>query len=258
MSITALSGNEERASFHIDGTPWEVLELDGSEAVSSLFTFTLVCRTDGPAPQPRSLIGGAAVITLRDGFGNERRIHGLVAEAETRADDRGQVELVAVVRPRVYPLTLGRDCRDFRDATVVDIVEAVLASANVPHRWELGSIHEPHIYCAQYREDDWTFIARLLEEEGIYTWFDHDAEETTLVFGDNSPSAPDLTGGAEIPFVYESGMLHDRERIEELGEVVQAMPSRFSVGSFDHEHPLFKLGASTGEGPLEVYDAPGG
>src|SRR5262245_58159179 len=117
MATIALMNNEERASFHVDGVPWEVLRLDGHEGVSRLFSFRLVGRARSGAPPPRALIGGAAVITLRDGFGGERRIHGLVAEAESRVDDSGELELLAVVRPRVYPLTLGRDSRDFRDAT---------------------------------------------------------------------------------------------------------------------------------------------
>jgi type VI secretion system secreted protein VgrG len=256
-AIDLSSTTSERASLEIDGTTYEVVALDGREAVSRLFAFRITCEATVSDPPPRALIGGAATITLRSGAGFERRIHGLVARAGSEVFDEGHVELTVEVRPAIYPLTLGRDSRVFQDSTVVDIVKKVLTRTTAPTRWEVGP-HAPHVYCAQYREDDWTFCARMLEEEGIYYWFDHGDDESTLVFGDRSTGAADIPGGAYLAFSQESGLRKTIESIEELGAVVQAVPGKFTVGSFNPERPLFKVEASTGKGPFEVYEAPGG
>ncbi|MFO0758404.1 MAG: type VI secretion system tip protein TssI/VgrG [Byssovorax sp.] len=251
----------EHATFSIGGRPLEVVAVDGHEAVSHLFRFAVTCAVPGAIPTPESLIAKEAELVLRDGYRGERRITGLVAEASIEVSDDGGAELVAVLRPKVFPLTLGSDCCSFQEVDVIDVVKDVLASATtakMPVRYELVSSYPKRPYIAQYREDDWTFLSRLLEEEGIYYWFDHAADETTLVFCEHSSSAPEVTGGAYISFAYETGMTSGMELIEEIGSAVKATPTKFTVGSFDPNRPLFKVTATEGQGPLEHYDAPGG
>ena len=250
--------DEERASLAIEGARHEVVTLTGQEALSTLFRFEIVCRAEGAGPDAPALLGKAAEITLRDGAGALRRLDGIVAEASRRVFDDGGAELHLVVRPAVFPLTLGRDNRVFQDMTVVEIVEKVLSRAPAPRRWEVTEKYTPHIYCAQYREDDWTFASRMLEEEGIYYWFDHEGEQTTLVLSDRSTVADELSGGAFIPFSFETGM-KTSEIVEELGGAAQVTSTRFSVGSYDPQRPMLKVTATDGgAGPLEMYDAPGG
>jgi type VI secretion system secreted protein VgrG len=248
----------EHATFAIGGLPFEVVAVNGEEAVSHLFRFVVTCAASDDIPAPESLIAKEAELVLRDGYRGERKVTGLVAEASIEVSDDGGAELVAVLRPKVYPLTLGRDCYAFQEVDVIDVVKDVLSASTMPVRYELVSSYPKRAYVAQYREDDWSFLSRLLEEEGIYYWFDHAADETTLVFCEHSSSAPEVTGGAYIPFAYETGMSSGMEIVEEIGSAVKATPTRFTVGSFDPARPLFKVTAAEGQGPLEVYDAPGG
>jgi type VI secretion system secreted protein VgrG len=251
----------EHASFAIGGRPLEVVKVDGEEGVSRLFRFVITCAVDAETPTPDELVSSEAELTLRDGYLADRKIRGLVAEASVEVSDDGSATLVAVLRPKVFALTLGRDCYAFQDFDVIDVVKDVLGSATtakMPVRYELVSAYPKRSYIAQYREDDWSFLTRLLEEEGIYYWFDHAADETTLVFCEHSSSAPELPGGPYITFAYESGISSGTELIEEIGSAVTAVPTRFSVGSFDPARPQFKVSATEGQGPLEVYDAPGG
>lgn len=250
--------NDEHASLEIAGTTLQVVALQGREGVSELFHFDVTCASTDDGPTARLLIGEAAVITLRDGFGALREVHGLVAEAARRVHDDGKAQLRIVVRPAVYPLSLGRDSRAFQSSTVVEIVKRVLERSKAPARWEVNGQYQVHVYCAQYRQDDWSFVSRMLEEEGIYYWFDHEGGKTTLVFGDSSASAPDLVGGAFIQFAHETGMRGKAELIEGLGSMVHAAPTRFTVASFDPQRPRLKVAASVGEGPFEMYEAPGG
>ena len=257
--------DQEHAALHVDGRAFEVVSLSGREAISELFRYEVVCSSESGSHEPASLVGAPARITLRDGMGAERTVTGVVAEAEERAFDHGRSLTTIVVRPSAWALTLGRSCRVFQDLTAPQIVDEVLAGtagfgrgAGVRARWELSGAHATHVYCAEYREDDWSFVRRLLEEEGIYAWFDHTESGTVLVFGDDSSRAPELTGGSRIDFAHDTGMLRNVETVLTLGHVVRVAPSRFSVGSFNPEKPKLSVQGTTGSGDLEIYEAEGG
>jgi type VI secretion system secreted protein VgrG len=248
----------EHVALHVAGKPLEVVAMAGEESVSRLFRFDLVCRLEAGEAAPDGLIAEDATITLYDTFGTERHVSGLVTDAEERIADDGSAELAVTVRPHAYVLSLGRSSRVYQDMTVIDIVKDIVARSAQKTRWEVVSSYSKHEYCAQYREDDWTFAARMLEEEGVYFWFEHDNGATTLVFGDQSTIAPDLAGGADVVFAFESGMSAEAEVIDEIGAVAASVPERFSIVSFNQQKPMLRVAGEAGDGPFEWYDAPGG
>ncbi|EYF06408.1 type VI secretion system Vgr family protein [Chondromyces apiculatus] len=249
---------QEHVALYVAGQPFEVATMSGEESVSRLFRFDLVCRLDVGQASPEAMIAAEARIVLYDSFGKERHVNGLVTEAEERISDEGTAEMAITVRPHAYALSLGRQSRVFQDKTVVEIVTDILGRSAQKTRWEVISLYAKHEYCAQYREDDWTFAVRMLAEEGIYFWFDHDGGATTLVFADQSTIAPDLSGGADVVFAFESGMTAEQEIVEEIGARSAAAPTRFTIASFNHQKPALKISGGAGDGSFEVYDAPGG
>lgn len=248
----------EHVALRIGGRPFEVVSMTGEESVSRLFRFDFVCRLNVGDASPDALVAEEASVTLYDSFGKERGMSGLVTDVEERISDEGSAEYAITVRPHAYVLSLGRQSRVYQDKTVVDIVKEVLGRSAQKTRWEVVSSYAKHEYCAQYREDDWTFAVRMLEEEGIYFWFEHDGGSTTMVFADQSTIAPELPGGADVVFAFESGMGADQEVIEEIGAHAAAAPTKFTIGSFNHQKPALKISGTAGGGGFEVYDAPGG
>lgn len=247
----------EHATLEIEDRLFEVVSLAGEERLSQLFRYEVHCAASGAGARARDLLGRPAKVILRDGWGAERSITGIVAEARRTAADDGGAALSVVVRPAAHPLTLGRNCRAFQDVSLPDIVKKVLAAANVEASFFLTDPHPPQPYRAQYQEDDWAFVCRLLEEEGIYFWFDHE-DGSRLSLRDSSATAPDLAGGARIDFLPDSELRAQRETVFELGPQLRAAPSRFSVASFDPQRPKLAIQGAAGDGELEVYDSPGG
>jgi type VI secretion system secreted protein VgrG len=252
-----MENQQEHVQITIGGRPFEVVALKGEEHISRLFRFDVVCRAEGGSAPTPSLVAAEAKITLYDGFGAERTISGLVAEAIDRISDEGTTELTVTVRPHAYTLSLGRSSRVYQHKTVVDIVKDILGRCAQKTKWELVGSYKPHEYCAQYREDDLSFAMRMLEEEGIHFRFDHEGV-TTMVFDDSSTIGPELPGGGAIEYAYRSGMRADHELIEEIGNVGQVLPTRFTIYSFNHQNPKLSVHGAAGEGALHVYDAPGG
>jgi type VI secretion system secreted protein VgrG len=255
--------DQEHAALRLDGRSLEVVGVAGTEALSELFAYEVTCSAEPGENDPASLVGKPAQLTLRDGMGKERTIGGLVAEAEERIFDHERTILTVQLRPDAWALTLGRDCRVFQDKTAPQILAEVVATTAcfgraIEARFELSGAHPPHVYTAQYREDNWTFVRRLCEEEGIYLWFDHHEGKTTLVFADDSSRAPDLAGGAAIAFTHEAGTTRPVETILELGHALKVAPAKFTVGSFNPEKPKLAVKGAHGGGALEIYEAEGG
>ena len=250
--------NEEPVLFTIEGKPYEVRTMKGRERVSTLFQFELVCQDEALNLRPFDLLGKSFEMVLYDGYSVRRSLQGIIAEAERSVYDTDMAQLKLTLRPNVYPLSLSRDSRVFNDMTVPQIVDKVLKKHPVPNRWSLSRSYRERVYVAQYREQDWAFVSRLLEEEGIHYWFDHEGSDTVLVFSDDSPNAQKLITAAPVEFVVETGMLADMECIYELGAEAHASATKFTVGSFSPWNPSLKVSATEGDGVHEMYDAPGG
>src|SRR4029450_9269598 len=94
---------------------------------------------------------------------------------------------VATVRPWLWFLTRTADCRIFQEMTVPDIIKAVFADhPSADFKLELTSTYRKWTYCVQYRETDFNFVSRLLEQEGIAYYFRHSEGHNTLVLTDST------------------------------------------------------------------------
>jgi len=236
----------------------DVLAIKGHEEVSRLFEFEIEVIVDAPVPDLAVLMGVRAELTIRDVAGNQRLITGIVAEATVTARDSDDNVLGKfLIKPAIYRQALGRDCWSAQEVKVLDVVKEVLADYPGPIRYDVGGSYPSYPYRVQYREDDWTYISRITEEEGIYYWFDHGDGESELVFADTSPSAPAIEGVPLITYAPASNMRPDQEAVVELSFVAAAASHRFSARSFDMKQPEKSIAAEVGDGTHEHYDAPG-
>ena len=94
------------------------------------------------------------------------------------------------------------------------IVESVFAehAGIAKYEFKLSSSYRTRDYTVQYRETDFNFIARLLEDEGIYWYFEHSAGQHKLVLVDSMAAHPAMASAAggldTIPFYGNNGQPH--------------------------------------------------
>ena len=55
-------------------------------------------------------------------------------------------------------------------------------------------------YCTQYSESDFHFVSRILEESGIFYWFEHSDQDNKIVLGDGRNAYQDCPLSASIPY----------------------------------------------------------
>lgn len=232
----------------------ELHALSGHEALGEPFRYEAALSAALPLPRPSALLGAEATLALRDAFG-ERTLHGVIAEVETRATDLERGDVRVVFAPKTHPLTLGRASRSFQDRSAIDVVEAV-ASAATPVVRALSRSYPPAPYRAQREEDDWSFVVRTLEAEGVTFLYDHD-DGSALVLADDTRTASPVAGLSVFPYLTD-GLEVELEAIVALARVAGARTTTVVRRSFSWKNPSLALAASSGKGRYEAYDAAGG
>src|SRR3954453_12472191 len=158
----------------------------GREALSAPFAYEIDFSTDSLDLDKAPRAGVRAVI--RDGFGDQRRLIGVLDRLEVTAGADGWLRCRILVVPFLSLLRYARGCRIYQDQAVPDIVAAVFEAQGIDAARYHVDTQKPHakrVFCVQYDESPWDFINRLLEEEGITYWFDHSGDTEVMVMGDD-------------------------------------------------------------------------
>jgi type VI secretion system secreted protein VgrG len=115
-------------------------------------------------------------------------IHEIVGEGNDADDGRGWVYRLTL-RPKAFLHEQGKAFRIFQNKTVKEILENMFERCGIDVDYShLEGGTRKRSFCVQYGESNFGFISRLMEEEGIYYYYDHSAEKHDLVLC-SSPSA---------------------------------------------------------------------
>lgn len=186
--------------------PAEDLLFESMTATSGLSTLgetQLHLLSEKPDVSPDALLGQVVSVelTLRDG--SLRHWSGHCTRFGMGAPSGKHYGYAMTVRPWLWFLTRTSDCRIFQELSVPDIVKQVFGDHPIAKfEFNLFRSYGLRTYCVQYRESDYQFVARLLEEEGIYWYFRHDDAGHTLVLVD-SAGAHDPAPGTEAIDYYD-------------------------------------------------------
>ncbi len=108
--------------------------------------------------------------------GTTREFNGIVCRFASTGSSGKLNYYQAIVRPWDWLLTRSTDCDIFKDKTVVEIVTDICQKSVYGGHAKistalLGNAYPKLEYCVQYRETDINFICRLMEQAGIYFFF---------------------------------------------------------------------------------------
>ena len=163
--------------------------LTGSEGLSRLFSFQLdlVAPLDKPVEFDK-VLGKAVAVAIDVAGGEPRFIHGIISRFSQGARDDNFISYRVEVVPQFWLLTKRTQSRIFQHASVPDILKNVLEGLDVNFQIQ-GTFH-PRDYCVQYRESDFAFASRLMEEEGMFYYFQHTEQGCEMVVA-NTPAGHD-------------------------------------------------------------------
>ena len=161
----------------------------GEEQLSALFEFELDLASENPSIQYESIIGQNVTIAVTLADGSERYWNGWINRFVQLQRDSSAAAYRATMAPWLWFLGQTTDCRIFQNKNVPDLIKQIFhENGYSDFALRLYGDFAPREYCVQYRESDLNFVSRLMEEEGIFYFFEHEKGKHTLVLG-NDPSA---------------------------------------------------------------------
>ena len=178
--------------------------LSGSEQLGKLFSYQLKLISKDSEVNLLPLLGSTMTVALKtDDY--TRHFSGMVSEIsqtgfESFKEGRYAEYSVTLV-PKAWLLLHKVDCRIYTSMSVPDIVKAILAEVGYSDvKLSLSGSYPEREYCVQYREDYFNFISRLMEQEGIYYFFQHSDGVHTMVLADSLGAHATTSGFAELPY----------------------------------------------------------
>ncbi|MGZ8264485.1 MAG: type VI secretion system Vgr family protein [Burkholderiales bacterium] len=210
------------------------------------------------------ILGKNVTVRMELATGDERHFDGYVTRF-SQIGMRGRYHLYhASVRPWLWFLTRTSDCKIFQGMTVPDILKKVFEDHSIAVvEYKLTGTYRTWEYCVQYRETDFDFVSRLMEQEGIYYYFTHEAGRHTMVVTDSYGGHEPFPDHAEIPFVPVDRVRPDKEAILEWTFSHEIQAGRYVIDDYNFTEP--KVGRQVSEAIVrqntlsdyELYDYPG-
>ncbi len=246
-------------------------EMQGSEQLGRLFEYRIRLLSSKGDIRIADVLGKSMHVRVGLGTEDKRYIHGLVTRF-SRHGQRGEFHAYeAIVRPALWLLTRSSNCRIFQDKSIFDILREVCDAAayggQVKFRLEASATPAKRSYCVQYRESDFDFVSRLLEEEGMYYYFEHGEQAHTMVVVDSYGAHSKAAGYETVAFHPGESRSDNDETVSAWSPAGQIESSIFTLNDYDFIKSSASLSgglmlkaevrAAFDQPSFEQYDYPG-
>ncbi|HAF13947.1 MAG TPA: type VI secretion system tip protein VgrG [Blastocatellia bacterium] len=230
-----------------------LIGLAGREAISQLFNFHLdLLAEDSSKVKFEELLGHKITVTFKLPNDRERYFSGICNRVSQGGRSEGDIftSYRMEVVPAFWLLSKRAQSRIFQHITVPDILKKVLTGLDVS--FEIQGTFHPRDFCVQYRESDFDFASRLMEEEGIFYFFKHTADGHKMVVANTPDSHPKFGEKSEAKIIYEEafGGRREEERILSWEKTQELRSGKYTL--WDH---CFELPHKHLEAEVEILDA---
>lgn len=212
-----------------------------------------------------ALLGTRANVTV-DLFNQPREFNGFITRMQ-RGERHGRYESFSIVmRPWLWFATRSRNSMVFQNKSVKDIVTEVLKPYSTDMEWRLAmpTAYPKLEYVIQYDESDFDFVSRLLEDYGIYYFFEHTDTKHTLVLIDALAKHKSKENSDAIKWANSLKERHSitdwlvQEEVRAVKATVRDHDYLASATKIEQSKPAKPTQATAKLGPGEIYEFPGG
>jgi type VI secretion system secreted protein VgrG len=221
--------------------------LQGEEQLSGLFHFQLELLSESRRINFQEILGKPLTVQIQFAPECTRYLNGIVTRFAQANTDTRFTTYYAEIRPWLWQLTLTQNCRIFQNLSVPDIIKQVFIDLGFDdYRFELirHNYYEPRIYCVQYQETAFNFISRLMEDVGLFYFFEHHAERHVLVIIDDLSGHPPCPEIDTARFWRNRNETHPEDVITQCQWQQQLTTGRYAIDDFNFEIPQADLKSS--------------
>lgn len=253
-----------------------VSEFNGTEEISVPFSFELGMSSSRRDITYEDYIGQNVTVSFPFADTGRRYFNGIIsrfAQVSSREEDEAGRHVsyyTAEMVPWLWLLTRYANSRIFQGQSVPQIVRTIFEEKEFrDHEFKVqDSDYEPRIYCVQYRETDFNFVSRLLEEEGIFYFFKHEQGRHILVLADapghhlpDTPDTPMTTARCAAGATFDSTEPDVITSFQKMQEIRFGAYTLRDYNSELQDRPIIQVGVESkyaiGPGVRELYDYPG-
>ncbi|MCC5853846.1 MAG: type VI secretion system tip protein VgrG [Alkalimonas sp.] len=212
------------------------------EGISKQFVVTSDVYTNGQTIAAADLIGKEVTIRLELGSHQQRYIHGKVADLhalglrvnkDATGNDYRDYRLTIV--PASWFMQHRVNSRIFREKNVLRIIELLAAEHGVDVDTTTHTSSYPdYDFKVQYQESDLNFLQRLMEEEGLFYFFEHTDSSHTMVLADKASAYKPCPKNASVKF--HTGSLAD-DHIVSWQNQLTMVPGQYIQRHYDLQKP---------------------
>lgn len=238
-------------------------QLYGFERVNKPYCFTLKMHSQQLGINFEDIIGSKIKVEFQ--YGNHKRyfggIVGEIEQLQSVKNDKGlQTHYCLKIYPHLWLLKFGVDHQIFQNKTTIEIIKSVLKDHGVSQLEDKTTNcgHAERDYCVQYRETHYDFVCRLMEEEGIFYYFEHTPNGEKMILHDDS-SAMKAAESNSLDQMNATSGEPIYNKIVNISITQQVVSKQFATADYNFETAATKLyNKITGEGAGgQVYRYPG-
>ncbi|MDD2840981.1 MAG: type VI secretion system tip protein TssI/VgrG [Tolumonas sp.] len=248
------SANEAQFLFTVDSCSEElgVLRFSGEEALGKNYHFEIDVVCDSDALDIMALQHQTACLTLQN-RPRPRFIHGIVLSVGHINTDNHHHHYRFLLVPQAELLHYRTDQRIFQQQSVTDIIQAIWQQAGLnPAALRIQTTRPKPLltYCVQYGETDLHFLQRLCEWHGLFYYFEHTADQHTMVVVDGKEHCPKVD---PVSYQPDSGQNPDHPVLTQFNWQFTATADQSTVNEYDFTRPRFDFTGNTRHARHEWY-----
>jgi type VI secretion system secreted protein VgrG len=239
----------------------------GAEALGELFEFQIDALSEQENVNFDQALGRSCTIKLKTYEQKERLFCGILIHAQWIGRDQEYFAYRLVLRPWFWTLAHRANCRIFLDKDIKEIIESVFEDAGFSNGTDFklpGGSYDKIEYCVQYRETDFAFVSRLMEQYGIYYFFEHHDDQHKMVLADSRSSHSTIPELPKVRFNTKvAGYNRQEQNIYSWTSDRRFRTGKISFKDYDYLKPpknllVNKEGTENyNKAKFEVYDYPG-
>ena len=238
----------------------------GHEAISQLFRFSADLLSENHSISFKNIVGKQVTLQVHHSGDDKRHWNGFVSRFSCVGGDNRFSYYRAEIVPWLWFLTRTADCQIFQQKTIPEIIKKVFQDHGFQDFQDRTQGSYPQReYVVQYRETAFNFVSRLMEEYGIFYFFEHDQNTHKLIFADKPQVHKNCPVQHKVRFNYSpGGVLLKEDVVESWGAEQELRPGKYALTDYNFQTPNTSLMANVqtvaeigGNTKYEIYDYPG-
>jgi type VI secretion system secreted protein VgrG len=237
-----------------------VKTMQAEERISGLFHYSLEMVSKDDSLDFTKIVGKAVTVSYTMDSGDTQYFNGIVGRFIQAGKNQRVTTYRADIHPWLWLLTMNSDCRIFQNKSALEIIKAVFSEAGfTDFKDSTTATYASREYCVQYMESNFQFVSRLMEEEGMFYFFEHTSSKHTLVLADDASAYTDILGTSTITMAPTDHSWKDETTILDCSWEQQVTVGQFQATDYNFETPSTSLLAKTSakDKSRALYEYPG-